>query len=96
MRTLKFFGLELNVSLKLNRVKRMEIDIPYWADDCYIHNSDTSKAIIIYWRGGQKYNIDLPKCIKAKEIIVSRKYTIANGVRSYTKNRKVVVDVYLW
>lgn len=96
MRTLKLFGLEINMSFSLNRVKRMVFDIPDWADDCYVHNCNTPKAVIRYWRGGEKYFIDLPKCIKAKEISVSRMYAISNGVRDYTQNRKVAVDVYLW
>jgi len=96
MRIFRFFGIEIKTLFTLNRVKRLTFDIPCWADDCYVHNSDGSEAVIRYWRGGEAYYIKLPKCIRAKEISVSRMYCIVDDNREYAQNRKIVVDVYTW
>lgn len=96
MKTYRFLGLELKIAFCLSRVKRLEIDIPSWADDCYVHKSDTPDAIVRYWKGGEVYFIELPKCKKAKEISCSGMYEIIDDKREYAKNRKIVVDIYLW
>lgn len=93
MKTKRIFGLELSFHFSIERVKRMTFSIPDWADDCSVYNSDTSEAIIRYWKGSTKYFIKLPKCKRAKEISVSKLYN--KDRTGYNTNRKIVVDVYL-
>ena len=93
MKTLRFFGIQIKVAFCIDRVKRMTFDIPDWADDCYVHNSDTKDAVIRYFKGGTPHFIDLPKCKKADCVSVSKLY---NKDRTcYNTDRKIVVDVYL-
>jgi hypothetical protein len=95
MKTYKIFGIQIDLAfcLKISRVKRINIDIPDWADDCHLNISD-SKPIIKYYKGTTPYFINIPKCKKAVQISRDKLYDRING--GYKQNRKIVIDLYLW
>lgn len=93
-RSFRFLGIQFRISFQVNRIKRMSFDIPDWADDCHIDMSDTPNAIIMYWKGSEKYFIELPKCIKADMVQLTPLY--ASDRTTYNSNRKIVVDLWKW
>ena len=108
MKTIRFLGIEIKCHFKINRVKRISVDIPDRAKDASVQsyilkgNNLLSDPIyldnprISYWNSKKvkmEY-IDLPKCKRAEEISVSPLRDRVNG--GYHKNRKIVIDLYLW
>lgn len=90
MKTYRFCGLQ--ITFRIDRVKRMTFDIPDWANDCWTYSGDRPHCVR-YWRGETAYYIDLPKCKGAKVVSVDRLYN--KDRTGYNSNRKIVIDVYL-
>ncbi len=99
MKTFRIFGLDITLLFSVKPVKRLIFDLPDWADDTCITNKDVNGASIPhkikYYRGSTSYYIDLPKCKDAKCVSITPMYFIDNHKKVDTKNRKIVVDLFL-
>ena len=97
MKTIKFFGIQIDWSFAFWRVKRLTFDLPDWADDTCVTTSDVDgnqiQPTIKYYKGSTRYYIDLPKCKKANDVFITPMYDRKNNCRM--SNRKIIVDVYL-
>ena len=98
MKTFKILGFDVRLFFSVRRVKRLTFDLPDWADDTCITTTDVDgKPIphkIKYYKGSERYYIDLPKCSDAVKVSLTPLYGIVNGVRSRMTDRKIVVDVF--
>ncbi len=93
MKTYRIFGFNVKVAFCIDRVKRLTLDIPDWADDTWTHTNDDGTISVRYFKGSKPFYIDLPKCEKADVVSVSKLYN--KDRTGYAKNRKIVVDAYV-
>lgn len=98
MKKIRFLGLQVDFHLSIRRVKRLQFDLPDWADDTCITTYDVDdKPIphkIKYYKGSTRFYIDLPKCKDAVKVFLTPLYSIVDGKRVRSTDRKIIVDVY--
>lgn len=97
-----FDRFEVKYHFSIQRVKRIEISIPDWADDAHLRHGrkdggkdqeyNTSDGLdkVVYYKGSTRFEIDIPECKRSVEVSCTPYKT--KGV--YNKNRKVVIDLY--
>ena len=94
MKTYRIFGFNVKVTFYIDRVKRLTLDIPDWADDTWTHvDADDGTISVRYFKGCKPFYIDLPKCKKADVVSVSKLYN--KDRTGYNTNRKIIVDAYI-
>jgi len=101
MKTFRKFGIQIDFSLSIRRVKRMTFSIPDWADDAHLRQgrpmedgwgTPDGKTKICYFKGGKAFYIDVPDCKEAVEVFVTPMKNRAT--LAYNTNRVVIVDLY--
>jgi len=95
-------GWEISFHFSVEKVERIEISLPDRADDAHLRQGggvpggewDTSdgKTKVVYYIGSKRYEIEIPKHKKARQILLTPAY---NKERTgYNTNRKIVIDIY--
>jgi hypothetical protein len=98
MKTFRFFGFEVRFFFSLMRFRTLTFDLPEWADDvcittCDIYDNDIPHTIK-YYKGFHRFDIELPMCTDAKAVSITPKYSIIDGKRSRTPDRKIIVEIF--
>ena len=100
MKTIRLFHRwELKFHFSIERVKRIEISVPDWADDLHLNHGGTGdwgtsdgKEKVVYYKGCTRYELDIPTCKRSVEV----SYTPLRipKTREYSTNRKIIIDLY--
>jgi len=93
MKKIRFLNLHIKWSFSINRYKRLTFELPIWADDVYIIKVDNNFKIK-YYKGSEKFFIDLPKCNHAEEIYLTPRTYKFNGDRLYSTYREIIVEIF--
>lgn len=94
-----FHRWELKFHFSIEKVKRIEISVPDWADDTHLNHGGTGewgtsdgKEKVVYYRGATKYEIPIPDCKRSVEVSCT---PFKNPkTRDYNTNRKIIIDLY--